>query len=114
MFNSCENPEHPYFCYFPNNYPSLDAQLIFINAYIDEYKKLAKEKDNKLFEKACENLTTEKLLIEARAFSMLAHLMNSIWAKGRVGVSKINFGYAVCMHLSNLMKQNKLKISIKL
>lgn len=96
MFNSCENPDHPYFFYFQDNYPSLDAQVSFLDAYIDEYKKLVLEKKPEQFEKLCANLTTEQLLVESRAFALMAHLMLGIWGKGCVGVSKIKFGYAVC------------------
>lgn len=83
MFNSSHD-EYPYFTYNKDGFPDLEDQLCFVNAYIDEQKRLNPK---------CENLDVDKLLLEARIFSLIFHITSGTWAQNIAGVSKMNFSF---------------------
>jgi len=104
MFNSAHD-EFPYFKYNQDGFPTTDEQLVFVNSYTDECKSNMACKE--ILKNFGRDLTTEKLLIEGRAFALFIHLNSAIWAKNLVGKSKIKFSYMV-----SLDKLNKEKLKI--
>ena len=90
MFNSSHN-EFPFFTYNENRIPSLNDQLSFIKAYIDEYTRLNKISES--YTIFYDTLSVDKLLLEIKLFSLLFNLKSVVWAKKQVALSKIKFGF---------------------
>ena len=92
MFHSGHS-EFPFFTYNEHHIPTLNDQLSFINAYIDEYKHLNNISES--YSILNDTLSIDKLFLEVKLFSLLFNLKSAVWAKKQVTSSKIKFGFKV-------------------
>lgn len=76
------NPDYPYYYELPENYPTNEQMMLFINEYL-QVSDIQSIPDD--------------IVAEVRAFSLASHFFWGLWACANAPLSQIPFGYWVSL-----------------